>query len=86
MAKTRHIQKRMSQRAIREEMVDLTMKFGVRQQDKVILNKKALQELLGELENIKKTAQKMVEKGGVVVVESDGNLITTYRLDSYKLH
>ena len=86
MAKTRHIQKRMSQRAIREEMIDLTMKFGIQDQDKVIFNKKGIQELLCELDNIRKTAQKMMEKGGIVVVESGGSLITTYRLDSYRLH
>jgi len=86
MAKTRHIQKRMSQRAIREEMIALTMKFGIQDQDKIVFNKKGLQGLLCELDNIRKTAQKMMEKGGIVVVESGGSLITTYRLDSYKLH
>jgi len=76
----------MSQRAIREEMIALTMKFGIQDQDKIVFNKKGLQGLLCELDNIRKTAQKMMEKGGIVVVESGGSLITTYRLDSYKLH
>lgn len=86
MAKTRHIQKRMSQRAIREEMIDLAMKFGIQDHDKVIFSKKGIQEFLYELNTIKKTAQKMMEKGGIVVVESGGSLITTYRLDSYRRH
>ncbi|WP_080809894.1 hypothetical protein [Desulfamplus magnetovallimortis] len=83
MGKTRHIQARMSQRGIRQSMVDLTMTYGIKQQDKIILNKKGLQCLLDELQSVQKIAQKMMEKGGLVVVEKDNIKITTYHLNSY---
>ncbi len=37
MAKTRHIQQRMSQRSIKEEMVNIALTFGSHQREKVIL-------------------------------------------------
>lgn len=83
MSKTRHIQARMSQRGIKQSMVDLAKKYGVKQQDKIILNKKGLQCLLNELRSVQKVAQKMIEKGGLVVVEQGGTEITTYHLNSY---
>jgi len=66
-------------------MVDLALKYGVEKEDKIILNKKGLQAFLEELKSIQKFAQKMMENGGLVVVESGGTEITTYRLNSYKM-
>ena len=43
MAKTRHIARRMSQRGIKSEVLDMVSKFGVRDGDKLILNRKACQ-------------------------------------------
>ena len=83
MSKTRHIQARMSQRGIQQSMIDLTMKYGVEQKDKVILNKEGLTNLLHELQSVQKVAQKMLEKGGLVVVEEGGMKITTFHLNSY---
>jgi hypothetical protein len=81
MGKTRHIQARMTQRGIREELVHLTMKFGFEHHDgKVVLNRKGAQELIAELEKIKRAAQKVFETGGLVVVAQGEALVTTYRL------
>lgn len=85
MAKTRHIQARMSQRGIKQSMVDLVLEYGVPQQDRVILNRKAAKSLLVKIEEIRKLAIEAYEKGGHVVIVGDDNLlITTYRLDSYR--
>ncbi len=84
MSKTRHISARMSQRGIRQRMIDITMKFGIKKKDQIILNKKGLRALHGELLKTMKVVQDLIKKGGLVVVESDDKLITTYRLDSYK--
>lgn len=84
MAKTRHIQKRMSQRSIRQEVLDLVLSLGFETGDKTILNRKGLSLLLEELERVKKVVVKAHERGGFVVVAADGQLITTYGLDSYK--
>lgn len=83
MAKTRHMRARMSQRGIRQELVTLTQRFGEPVQDKVVLNRKGIQTLLGELRDIERVVMRALDKGGVVVVESGGSLITTYNLDSY---
>ncbi len=83
MGKTRHIQGRMSQRGIRQELLDIALQYGEPVQDKVILGKKALQLLLNELHEIERQALKAMDKGGIVVVVSGEHLITTYNLNSY---
>ena len=84
MAKTRHIQKRMSQRSIRQEVLELVISMGCEVGDKTILNRKALGLLLNELERVKKVAVKAYERGGFVVIGAEGQLITTYGLNSFK--
>ena len=83
MAKTRHIQKRMSQRGIKESMVELVKAFGVDQGDKSILNRKGCDAVLNELEQMKKDILKIRERGGLVLIENGEILITTYALNSY---
>lgn len=84
MSKTKHFQARMGQRAIKSELIDLTLKFGVQCDDKIILNKRSVQCLIAELRSMEKAAKEILDKGGLVMVEHDGVLITGYRLDSYK--
>ena len=86
MAKTRHIQGRMSQRGIHDSMLELVRQFGVDQGDKCILNKKGCNAVLRELDRMRKDLIKMQEKGGVVLVGDGATEITTYRLDSYTRH
>ncbi len=82
MRKTKHIQARMTQRGIREELVQLAVQFGYEHHDgKVILNRKGAERLVQELERIKRTARKIMESGGLCVVAQGDALITTYRLE-----
>lgn len=83
MAHTRHIQKRMSQRAINASLVDLTSQFGMLHGDKVILSKKNVEALLKEMDSMKRDLLEIHKKGGLVVVEQNDQQITTYTLDSY---
>jgi hypothetical protein len=83
MARTRHIGRRMSQRGIKQALVDLALQFGEDTQDKCILGRQGLQCLIDEIEGLKRTAKQALDKGGVVVVQADGALITTYRVDSF---
>ncbi len=83
MAKTRHIQKRMSQRSIKEEMLGIVAKYGVKRGDKRVLNRKACEALLNEINNIKKQVAKAKERGGYVLVEENEQWITAYALDSF---
>ena len=84
MSKTLHIQQRMSQRGIHEEMVKMALNFGKYHGDKIILNRKGIDAFLRELEQMKKKALKIRERGGLVVIEVNNHLITTYSLNSYK--
>jgi hypothetical protein len=85
VGKTRHIQARMSQRAINQKLVELALEFGVEAQNgKVILNRQGLVVLLEQLKQLHQTAQKAIQKGGLVVVHEGEVLITTYRLDSFQ--
>jgi hypothetical protein len=84
VGKTRHFQARMSQRAIDQELVSLVLGFGSPEPDgKIVLNRKSLEALCERLTKLRQDAQKALHKGGLVVVEEGGKLITTYRLDSY---
>jgi len=84
VARTKHLNARMNQRGIRQELVDLAMQFGVVQQDKCFINEKGARELIIELEKMKRSAQKIVDKRGLAVIDADGTLLTTYNLGSYK--
>ena len=83
MSKTRHIQKRMAKRSIRETMLKMVENFGVPDGDKRVLNRKGCDAVLAELEGMKKDLVKVRERGGLVLVENGDTQITTYALDGY---
>ena len=83
MAKTKHMHKRMGQRAINQTMVDIVSEHGVLMGDKRVLDSKNIDEILKSMEKMKKDLFKIRDKGGLVVVEENGVQITAYRFDSY---
>ena len=83
MSRTRHISKRMSQRGIRQVLVDLTLQFGEDVQDRCVLGRQGLKSLLEAVRELERTALHALDKGGVIVVQADGALVTTYDVDSY---
>lgn len=80
---TKHMQARMSQRGIPADLVDLVRQFGRDDQDRLVLNRKDLHGLLNEVRGLERVVLKALDKGGVVVVEADGALITAYNADSF---
>ena len=86
MAKTNHYGARVSQRGIRQATVDLALKHGVRHGEKYVLGKKQIKHLMGEFDQIRKNLCVAMDKGGVVVVASDGVLITAYDFDSHRTY
>lgn len=89
MAKTRHMHKRMSQRGITERLLKVVSNHGMVQGDRRVLDRKNVDALLKSIDRFRADLLKVRDKGGLVVVESDGSLITTYNLPSYdrrKLH
>ena len=79
---TRHAHQRTTQRGITRSMIDLVLEFGEVEQDKAILDKKHAQQLIRELEEKLRTAKKILDKGGCVVVEADNAILTTYNYQS----
>ncbi len=84
MGKTRHIQKRLSQRSIKERVLELVKAFGVRRGDKILLNRKACDAVGEEMTRLLHELRKARSRGGLVLVEVDGALITAYALDSFQ--
>ena len=81
MQKTKHFQKRMSQRAIKETLVEMVLGFGTPLYDgKVRLDRKAIKKVRENLDAFRKLLLEAERKGGVVVVLEDDILITTYQL------
>lgn len=81
MRQTKHFQSRMSQRGIRLDLVDLVCKYGVQRDDKTVLSRKGAEEVLSVLADLQKNLKKILDKGGLVVVAVDDQLITGYRLE-----
>ena len=89
MAKTRHIHKRMNQRGIKQKLIDLTLKFGkeakCRGARKYFLTRKNARHTLGLLDELRGSILEAIDKGGLVLVTSEGGVeITTYSLSSYQ--
>ncbi|WP_418179980.1 DUF4258 domain-containing protein [Aliarcobacter lanthieri] len=81
MFSTNHFQARMSQRGLPKKVVDLVLEFGKYEGDKLFLDKKETQRIICQIDNLRNTLLKVMDKGGVAVVVEDETLITTYNLD-----
>ena len=80
---TKHFQARTGQRGIPGDLVELARRFGADDRDRCVLDRKGLQRLIDELRALQRVAMKALDKGGVVVVEAGGALITAYTVDSF---
>jgi hypothetical protein len=80
MTATQHCIKRMHNRGITNSMIDIVQMFGYLVVDRVMMDKKQIQKLLAEINELRHQLIKMYEKGGVVVVESNGILITAFAI------
>lgn len=81
---TRHLGVRMSQRGITGDMIDFVLTHGINAQDKIILGRKDLMRLVADMDGEQRAvALKLLDKGGVVVVEDQGALLTTYNFNSF---
>ena len=74
----------MSQRGLPKRLLDLVLEFGRDSGDKLILNKKATQRVIDEIDKMRKELLRVMDKGGVTVVLDNKSLITAYNINSYK--
>jgi len=75
---TRHMDSRMNQRGIPAALVDLVLLHGRWDGDACKLDRKELCKLKEDVEALRSTVVKALDKGGLAVVEAGGALITTY--------
>jgi hypothetical protein len=78
---TKHFRSRMSQRGIPGDLVELVRQYGHDDKDRLVLGRKDLRSLLEQVRELQRVVMKALDKGGLVVVEADGALITTYNLE-----
>jgi len=74
----------MSQRGLPKRLIELVLEFGKDSGDKLILNKKATQKVINEIDMMRKELLRIIDKGGVTVVVDNDTLITAYNTNSYK--
>lgn len=75
---TTHGLKRMNQRGITKEMIELTIQYGEYQKDKIILKSRDIKKLITRVsKEIKAQLMKLLDKGGLVVVLSDDCVVIT---------
>jgi hypothetical protein len=83
MYKTKHIEKRMSQRGISQSMLDLVLAYGEEgAAGRVFISRKSATRLFRDL----RALGKMVDKGGVEVVVEGNALITAYNYQGRRGH
>jgi hypothetical protein len=80
---TKHFEARMSQRGITIDMIELARMHGRAEGDRTILDRTELMPLLHEIRAQERTIMKLIDKGGVTVVEDQDRLITAYNVTSY---
>ena len=84
MVTTKHCKARMAQRGLPKRLLDLVLEFGKDSGDKLILNKKATQKVIDEIDTMRKELLRIMDKGGVTVVIDNEAMITAYNTNSYR--
>ncbi len=75
---TKHGMKRMNQRGITKEMIDLTIEYGQYRKDKIIFKSRDIKKLIIKVsKELKAKLMKLLDKGGLVVVLSDDCAVIT---------
>ena len=75
---TFHLDQRMNQRGINRELVELALAHGGWEGDRCILDRNAIDQLINRCDAVRRVALRARDKGGVVVVEAGGAVVTTY--------
>ena len=75
-----HARIRMGQRGIPDRMIDLARKHGRIVGDQWVLDIREAKSVLDALDAERSALMKVIDKGGVVVVEEDDTVVTAYNI------
>jgi hypothetical protein len=75
---THHARQRMSQRGIPSRLVDFALRHGRIEGDRHVLDRKESLRVMDALMDELRTARRILDKGGITVVEDHGAVITTF--------
>ncbi len=85
MSRTRHVQPKMNRIEMKSVIGSLLAPYGGVDGDEFVpTDAESLEALIDRLARLERTAKKILDKGGIVVVSEGDIEITTYNLDSYK--
>ncbi len=79
---SQHAGQRMNQRGISRRLIDFTLRHGRIEGDKHVLDRNESRRLIDSLTEELRLAKRILDKGGLTVVEGDGTVITTYNVDA----
>jgi hypothetical protein len=77
---SQHARIRMGQRGIPGRMIELARKHGRIEGDQWVLDRREARAALEALMAERAALLKVIDKGGVVVVEEDNTVVTTYNI------
>ena len=81
---SQHADKRVNQRGISRRLIDFTLRHGRVDGDKHILDRNESRRLIGEVEEELRLAKRVLDKGGVTVVETEDTLVMAYNVGAQR--
>lgn len=81
---SKHFECRQQQRGIRSSTLKMAQRYGEQRGDKLFFGKKQIDIALNNLAIEKSHLLKAKDQGGIVSIDKNGILITTYRIGSLK--
>lgn len=77
---THHAAQRMSQRGISRRLVDFALRHGRVEGNKRVLDRNESRRLIESLNEELRLAKRVLDKGGIAIVDGGDRLITAYTL------
>lgn len=81
MRYTLHSRHRMARRGIPQKLVEFALRHGRVEGDRHVLDRDESRRVVASLQQELRLAMRVLDKGGITVVESDGAVITTFNRD-----
>ena len=78
-----HAAQRMRQRGIPQRLVDFALRHGRIEGDKCVLDRNESRRLIDALKEELRLAMRVMDKGGLTVVDQSDTLVTAYNLATH---